>query len=49
MTGYSNSVPPDLAAEVPVLAIMQKPFEVDQFLSLIQDALRKPGGSSSLK
>lgn len=44
MTGYSNSVPADLQAEVPVLAIMQKPFEVDQFLSLIQDALEEPGG-----
>lgn len=40
MTGYRNVVPPEVMAELPVLAVLEKPFEVNDFLQVIKKALK---------
>lgn len=41
MTGYRDVITPELEAEAHVLAVVQKPFEVEQFISLVEDALKQ--------
>ncbi len=40
MTGYSNVIPPEVISELPVLAVLEKPFEVESFMRVLTEALK---------
>jgi DNA-binding NtrC family response regulator len=40
MTGYSNVIPSEVMKELPVLAVLEKPFEVESFMKVITEALK---------